>query len=125
MAADMCAKLLQSCLNLCDIMNCSPPGSSVHGKQEYWSGLPFPPSGDLPNPGIEPASHVCTLAGVFPTTSATWEVSFMTTGYCLKVNKFYKTTKKEKVLFSTLLATLGLTFPHSSIWLNRSHKCLL
>ena len=27
----MCAKLLQSCLNLCDPMDCSPPGSSVHG----------------------------------------------------------------------------------------------
>jgi len=25
-------------------------------QQEYWSGLPFPPPGDLPNPGIEPAS---------------------------------------------------------------------
>ena len=26
-------------------------------KQEYWSGLSFPPPGDLLNPGIEPASH--------------------------------------------------------------------
>ena len=26
-------------------------------RQEYWSGLPFPPPGDLPNPGIEPTSH--------------------------------------------------------------------
>jgi len=25
-------------------------------RQEYWSGLPFPSPGDLPNPGIEPAS---------------------------------------------------------------------
>ena len=25
-------------------------------RQEYWSGLPFPPPGDLPHPGIEPAS---------------------------------------------------------------------
>jgi len=25
-------------------------------RQEYWSGLPFPTPGDLPNPGIEPAS---------------------------------------------------------------------
>ena len=28
-------------------------------KKEYWSGLPFPPPGDLPNPGIEPVSLVC------------------------------------------------------------------
>ena len=26
-------------------------------RQEYWSGLPFPPPGDLPNPGIEAGSH--------------------------------------------------------------------
>ena len=26
-------------------------------RQEYWSGLPFPSPGDLPDPGIEPASH--------------------------------------------------------------------
>ena len=40
-------------------MDCSPPGSSVHGdspRQEYWSGLPCPPPGDLPNPGIKPRS---------------------------------------------------------------------
>ena len=31
-------------------MDCNPPGSSVRG-QGYWSGLPFPLPGDLPNPG--------------------------------------------------------------------------
>ena len=53
-------KSLQSCLTLWDPMYCSPPGSSVHGipKQEYWRGLPFPSPEDLPNPGIEPVSHV-------------------------------------------------------------------
>ena len=43
-------------------------------RQEYWSGLPYPPPGDLPNPGIEPASLTSpALAGRFFTTSATWE----------------------------------------------------
>ena len=39
-------------------MNCSPPGSSAleFFRQEYCSGLPFPSSGDLPNPGIDPGS---------------------------------------------------------------------
>ena len=45
---------------LCNPMDCSPPGSSVHGmglpRQEYQSGLPFPSPGELPNPGIETAS---------------------------------------------------------------------
>jgi len=36
-------------------------------RQEYWSGLPFPPSGDLPDPGIELASPA--LAGGFFTGS--------------------------------------------------------
>ena len=43
---------------LCDPVDCSLPGSSVHGisRQEYWSGLPFPSPGDLPDPGIKPWS---------------------------------------------------------------------
>ena len=47
----------QACPTLCNPMDCSPPGSSVHGiLQEYWSGLPFPSPGDLPHPGIETGS---------------------------------------------------------------------
>ena len=42
------------------------PLSMEFSRQEYWSGLPFPPPGDLPDPGIEPASSA--LAGVFFTT---------------------------------------------------------
>ena len=41
-------------------------------RQEYWSGLSFPPPGDLLNPGIEPVSLLSPiLAGGFFTTSAT------------------------------------------------------
>ena len=39
------------------------PLSMEFSRQEYWSGLPFPPPGDLPNPGIEPMSPA--LAGGF------------------------------------------------------------
>ena len=43
-------------------------------KQEYWSGLPFPPPGDLPEAKIEPVSLMSPVsAGKFFTTSATWE----------------------------------------------------
>ena len=105
-SAAAAAKLLQSCLTLCNPIDSSPPGSLVPGilqartlewvaisfsnarkwkvkvkspspigllatpwtvayqappsmgfpRQEYWSGLPFPSPGDLPNPGIEPGS---------------------------------------------------------------------
>ena len=48
----------QLCPTLCDPMDCSPPVSSVmrFSRQGYWSTLPFPSPGDLPNPGIEPRS---------------------------------------------------------------------
>ena len=46
-------------------------------RQEYWSRLPCPPSGDLPDPGIEPMSLMSpALAGRFFTTSTTWEAQF-------------------------------------------------
>ena len=49
-----CAQSTQLCPTLYDHTDCSPPGSSVHGDSpEYWSGLPCPPPGDLPNQGIE------------------------------------------------------------------------
>ena len=35
-----------------------PPLSIRFSRQEYWSGLPFSPPGDLPNPGTEPKSPV-------------------------------------------------------------------
>ena len=35
---------------------CQAPLSTEFSRQEYWSGLPFPSSGDLPDPGIEPRS---------------------------------------------------------------------
>ena len=43
-------------------MECSLQGSSVHGspRQEYWSRLPFPSSGDLPHAGIKPVSPALT-----------------------------------------------------------------
>ena len=50
------------------------PLSMKISRQEYWNGLPFPPPGDLPDPGIEPASLMSpALAGGFFTNSTTWE----------------------------------------------------
>ena len=49
----LCAKSLQSCPSLWDPMDCNPPGSSAHGipQARKWSGLPFPPPGNSPDPG--------------------------------------------------------------------------
>ena len=58
-----CCLVLSHVQFFCNPMDCSPPGSSVHGIfLEHWSGcrilewLPFPPPGDLPDPGIKPTS---------------------------------------------------------------------
>ena len=61
----MCA---QSCLTLCDPMDCSPPGSSIHGilQARIMEGVAIPVPGDLPDPGIELASPA--LVGKFFTT---------------------------------------------------------
>ena len=63
----MCA---ESCLTVCDHVDCSLLGS-VHGTfQEYWSGLPVPTPWVLPDPGIKPVSLVSpVLPGRFFTTA--------------------------------------------------------
>ena len=55
----MCAKLLQSCLTLCDPMDGSTPGSSVQGilQARILEWVAMPSSRDLPDPGIKPESH--------------------------------------------------------------------
>ena len=56
----LCAQL---CLTLCDPVECSWPAPLSIGfpRQEYWSGLPFPPPGDLPDLGIEPMSYLSPI----------------------------------------------------------------
>ena len=52
---------------------CQAPLSMGFSRQEYWSGLPCPPPGDLPNPGIELTSLASpALAGGFITISNIW-----------------------------------------------------
>ena len=56
------------------------PLSTGVSKQEYWSGLPRSPPGNLPDPGIEPESLTSpALAGGFFTTSAPWEAPVLPT----------------------------------------------
>ena len=52
------SEVAQLCLTLCNpwtVAHPAPP-SMEFSRQEYWSGLPFPSPGDLPDPGIEPRS---------------------------------------------------------------------
>ena len=62
----------KSCLTLCNPMDCSPPGSSVHGISQAWilEWVAIPFSRDLPNSGIKPTSPASpALAGGFFTTA--------------------------------------------------------
>ena len=65
----MCAKLLQLCPSLCNSMDCSLLGSSLHGilRARILERVAKPSSGDLPNPGIEHTSLM----------SIHWQVNFL------------------------------------------------
>ena len=72
----MCAKSLQRVRLFATLWTvaCQASLSMGFSRQEYWSGLPCPSLGDLPDPGIEAVSLIFpALASGFFTTSATWE----------------------------------------------------
>ena len=69
------AKSLQSCLTLCNSITvaCQAPLSMGFSRQQYWNWLPWPPPGELLNPGIKPASLMSLiLASSFFITSTTY-----------------------------------------------------
>ena len=85
--------LTQSRLILCDPIYRSLPGSSVHEifRQEYWSGVPFPPTGDLLDPRIEPTFLISlALVGGFFTTRTTCTFDYAKTFHCVDHNKLWK-----------------------------------
>ena len=69
-----------SCVSLCNPMDCSPPGSSVHGTLQArileWAAVPS--SRESSQPGVKPMSLTSlALAGGFFTTSATWDAKML------------------------------------------------
>ena len=71
------AQSLQSCLTLCDSVDCSPQGSSVYGNLQArileWIAIPLS-RGIFPTQGLNPHSLMFpALAGGFFTSSDTWE----------------------------------------------------
>ena len=76
----LCCCCALSCLTLCSPIDCSLPDSFDHefSRPGYWSGLPFPSSGDLPHPGIEHASlPLHELASRYFLHCATWEALYV------------------------------------------------
>ena len=70
----------QSCLTLCDPMDCSPPGSSVCGilHQEYWSGLPYPSLGESSQPRNRTWDS-CTAGKFLPSWPFLWTACWICT----------------------------------------------
>ena len=65
----VCCLVTKSCLTLCDPMDYIAHQSLlfiIFPRQEYWSGLPFPPPGDLHDPGIKPTSPVWQENSLWP-----------------------------------------------------------
>ena len=85
---------LQLCPTLCFPMDHSLPGSSGRtfamdfSRQKYWSGLPCPPPGDLPNQGIKLGTSYILLAGGFFITSATWGALTVLSGINYLISHF-------------------------------------
>ena len=69
----------------CGLEAYKAPLSTGFPRQEYWSGLPLPPPGDLPDPGIEPMSPA--LAGRFFTTEPGLQLELMGT---IQKKEFWK-----------------------------------
>ena len=90
--------LLNSSLHACLVMSDSAtpwtvtqqaPLSMGFPRQEYWSGLPLPPPGGLPDLGIKPASPVATSLAS----------GFLTTDPPEKPIKYIQTTEVQKTVF--------------------------
>ena len=87
-------------------------------RKEYWSELPCPPPGDLPDPGIKPTSlKPPALAGGFFTTSATWETPYLirvglkSNDWCLherdeRFRQRYRENSQVKLLQEGLMRTV-------------------
>ena len=99
---------------------CQAPLFMGFSRQEYWSGLPCPPPGDLPDPGTEPLSQASSaLADGFFTTSATRETPTSITEASASLNSMtWSIASRGKEhwgtvlqLFPSFLASRDTAFP--------------
>ena len=80
--SDMTGQLTHTCTVVSDsvmlwTVACQALQSTGFSRQEYWSGIPFPSPGNLPNPGIKPVSPVSSAFQRFFTHWTTWEVLWL------------------------------------------------
>ena len=101
------AKSPQSCPTLCDPMDYSPSDSMSMGfsRQEYCSGLPCHPLGDLPDPGIEPTSLMSPALA--PTGSTHWLNSSL---FIWRENNSFEIFQESSGKFQSTVKILQLQF---------------
>ena len=125
------AKSFQSCLNLCNPMDCSPPGSSVHGvfQARRLECVAMPSPRRSPDSRIKLASLTSpTLSGWFFTTSVTWEAPVMERVLLNALNKNWsggwhqanpvRVPVTRPFLFSKLNTHISLDSKHCEVGLN-------
>ena len=90
---------------------CQPPLFMRFSRQEYWSGLPCPPPGDLSDSGIEPMPLTSpALAGRFFIPSATWETPQGHYSWPFQIySLMYSITNKTQLLFHQNCAVFPIT----------------
>ena len=102
----------QSCPILCDPMDCSLPGSSVHGTSQArileWFAMP--PPGDLPNPGIHPRSSA--RVGRFFTTKSEAAQSCPTLGHPMDCS--LPGSSLHGILWEKVLEWVAISFSRGS-----------
>ena len=94
---------------------CQAPLSMGFSRANYWSGLPCPLPGDLPDPGIKPTSHYISrpaLAGGFFTTSAIWEA--LIPPLYIPINITNSVCKFEECFFATQPKKHGFAYTSDS-----------
>ena len=87
------------------IVACQAPLSMGFFSQEYWSGLPFPFPGDLPDTGIEPGSPVLQVNSLLLSRQGSPKIFQATSEY-----------------YNEFIHSLFSTNDHSTVWTNRNHN---
>ena len=107
------AQLIQSYLTLCDLMDCSLPGSSVHGDSigKNTGGGCMPASGDLSNPGNEPRSSALQAYSSLsePTECKLMQLPFAKTWVGLEpiMLREISLTKRTSIVYTMLSCIYG------------------
>ena len=108
------------------------PLSMGFSVQEYCKGLPCPPPGDLPSPGIEPHSYISSTGSKFFTTNTTWEAQQTSIQLLsiqeqssLRLNNLRVKGEITSKIFLTFLRWMVMKILHIQIHKFLSHKTLL